>query len=101
MYDHRLINTTALNLLTTMLYFLYSTLDILWQIPYSAKFWRGENFGEFGETNAIRQYFTQPNSMFTKVANVSYCKFVNIFLTKTLKRSIRQSFIPPKFCAIR
>ena len=44
-----------------------------------------ENFGEFGKTNVIRQYFTQPNSRFTKVANVSYCKFANIFLAKTLK----------------
>ena len=62
-----------------------------------------QNFGgeNFGETNVIRQYFTQPNSRLTKVANVSYCKFVNIFLTKTLKRSIRQSFTPPKFCAIQ
>ena len=56
-----------------------------------------KNYGEFGEMNAIRQYFTQPNSRFTKVAKVSNCKFANIFLTKTLKRSIRQSFAPPKF----
>ena len=31
----------------------------------------------------------------------SYCKFANVFLAKTLKRSIRQSFAPPTFCAIR
>ena len=42
----------------------------------------GENFGEFGETNAICQYFTQPNSRFTKVPNVSCCIFANIFLIK-------------------
>ena len=59
-----------------------------------------QNFGEFGKINAIRQYFTQPNSKFTKVANVSYCKFANIFLAKTLKQLIRQSFTLPKFCAI-
>ena len=64
-------------------------------IPYSAK------FGEFGETIVIRQYFTQSNSTFTIVSNGSYCKFINVFLAKTLKWSIRLSFTPPKFCAIR
>ena len=43
---------------------------------------------EFGKKNVIGQHFTQPNSIFTKVANVSYCKFINIFLTKTLKQLI-------------
>ena len=41
-----------------------------------------QNFGRenFGKLNAIRQYFTPPNSRFTKVATyVSYCKFANIF----------------------
>ena len=60
-----------------------------------------ENFGGFGETSVIRQNFTQPNSRFTKVSNVSYCKLTNIFLAKTLKRSICPSFTPPTFCAIR
>ena len=45
----------------------------------------GGNFDEFGKTNAICQYFTLPNSRFTKVADVSYCKFANIFLAKTYK----------------
>ena len=36
---HRLINTTVLYLLTTMLYFLYSTLDILWQIKCCFCLW--------------------------------------------------------------
>ena len=62
----------------------------------------GENFGKFGKMNAISQYFTQPNSAFTEVTNVSYsCKFANIFLTKTLKLSIHRSLTPPKFCAIQ
>ena len=65
-----------------------------------SKILAGENFGKFGKTNIILQYFTQPNSRFTKVANVSYCKFTNIFLAKTLKRLIRQSFTPSKFWAI-
>ena len=52
-----------------------------------------ENFGEFGKKNVILQYFTQPNSVFTKVANVSYCKFANIFLTKNLKRSIHHKVL--------
>ena len=39
-----------------------------------AKFWQGRNFGKFGKTNVTHQYFTQSNSRFTKVANVSYCK---------------------------
>ena len=46
--------------------------------PGIAQNFGGENFGEFGKTNVIHQYFTQPNSRFTKVANVSYRKFVNI-----------------------
>ena len=53
-----------------------------------------QKLGEFGEINVICQYFTQP---FTKVPNVSYCKFTNIFLTKTLKG---HQFTKPKFCAI-
>ena len=59
----------------------------------------GENFGEFGELYIIRQYFIQPNSRFAKVANniISYCKFTNVFLAKTLQRSIRQSLTPPEF----
>ena len=54
-----------------------------------------ENFGEFGETNAIQQYFTQPNSRFTK-ANVSYCKFINILLAKTHKTIDLPKFYPAK-----
>ena len=39
---------------------------------YSAKFY----FSEFGITNFICQYYTQPNSRFTEVANVSYCRLL-------------------------
>ena len=35
----------------------------------------GGNFGDFGETNTIHQYFTQPNYWFTKVADVNLPKF--------------------------
>ena len=52
----------------------------------------GENFGGFGERNAIRQCFTQPNSRFTTVANVSYCKIANI-----LPRQNPETIDPPKF----
>ena len=31
---------------------------------------RGKLGGRFGETNVIRQHFTQPNSRFTKVTTV-------------------------------
>ena len=31
----------------------------------------------------------------TQITEVAYRKFTNIFLAKTLKQSIRQSFIPP------
>ena len=61
----------------------------------------GENFGELGKMIVISQYFAQPNSRFTIVTNGSYCKFANVFFTKTLKQSIRQSFTPPTFCTIR
>ena len=56
----------------------------------------GENFGEFGETNIIHQYFTQLNSRFTKVANVSCCKSANIFLAKTDKMIDSPKFYPTK-----
>ena len=45
-------------------------------IAYSTKFQPG-NFGKFGETNIIHQYFDQQISIFTKAANVEhlcYCK---------------------------
>ena len=58
-----------------------------------------ENFGKFGEMNHS-PIFYQPNSRFTKVADVSYCKFVNIFLAKILKQPIHQNFISPKFYVI-
>ena len=47
-------------------------------------------------TTAEREYFTQPNSRFTKRANVSYCKFANIFLTKTHKMIDSPKFYPTK-----
>ena len=60
----------------------------------------GENFGKFGEMNAICQYFIQPNSRSTKVANVSNCKFANIFLAKTHKTIDLPKFTSPKICII-
>ena len=45
----------------------------------------GENFGEFGKTNVIRQHFTQPSSRSTKLAKGLKFKFANVFLTKTLE----------------
>ena len=100
MYDRITGNIWAKNFCTSASKSISAVL--LWKsIPYSAKFWREENFGEFGETIITRQYFTQPNSRFTVVTNGSYCKFANVFLAKTLKRSIPQSFTPPTFCEIR
>ena len=61
----------------------------------------GENFGKFGERNVIHQYFTQPNYRSNELAIGKKIKFANVFLTKTLKQLIRQSFPPPPFCAIR
>ena len=61
----------------------------------------GENFGEFGETNVIHQYFTHPNYRSNELAISKKIKFTNIFFAKTLKQSIRQSFPQPLFCAIR
>ena len=66
------------------------------EILYSTKFWRGKTLWRIWQ-NVTRQYFTQPNSRFTKVANISYCKFPNIFLAKTLKQLIRQSFTRQNF----
>ena len=61
-----------------------------------------ENFGKFGEMNVIHQYFTPAKFLITKVAIMltNYCKFANIFLAKTLKRLIHESFTLPKFCTI-
>ena len=41
---------------------------MLYYVPYSAKFWQGKIFDEFGKADVICQYFTQPNSIFSKVA---------------------------------
>ena len=60
----------------------------------------GENFGEFGETTVICQYFTQPNSRFAKVAKVTYYKFANIFLANS-ETIDSPKFYPPKSCTIR
>ena len=60
-----------------------------------------QNFGKFGETIVTHQYFTQPNSRFIIVTNGSYCKFANVFLAKTLKRLIRQSFTLPTLSNIQ
>ena len=55
-----------------------------------------QNFGrgKLGKWNAIRQYLIQPNSRFTKVTNVSYCKFNNIFPHQN-----SELIEPPKFYA--
>ena len=65
------------------------TLVFLGPVTYciAQNFGRGK-LNKFGEMNVICQYFAQPNSRFTKVANVSYCKFANAFLTKTLKNCV-------------
>ena len=52
----------------------------------------GENFGEFGETHMIHQYFTQPNSSSNELAKGYLVKFTNVFLTETLKQLICQNF---------
>ena len=39
-------------------------------------------------------FFTQPNSRLLKVATVSYCKFVNIFLTKSSETIDSPKFSP-------
>ena len=68
------------------------------QLLYSAKLWQGKTL-----VNLVKQSsFTNilPNQI-PIVTNGSYCKFAKISLAKTLKQSIRQSFAPPTFCAIR
>ena len=64
-------------------------------ILYSANF-GGENFGEFGEMNVICQYFTHPNSRFTKVANISYCKFHQHFPHQNSEMIDSPKFYPAK-----
>ena len=61
------------------------------------KFWWEKTLANLAKQTS----FNQPISRFAKVANVSYCKFANIFFAKTLKWSIHRSFIPPEFHAIR
>ena len=46
----------------------------------------GGKFGELGKPNVIHQYFTQPNSTFTKVANaIAIVNSPTFSLAKTLK----------------
>ena len=44
----------------------------------------GENFGEFGESEAIRQGFTHPNLHFKKLQIVDYQKFTGQKCTQCL-----------------
>ena len=61
-----------------------------------AEIFGGENFGRCGKRNAIRQYFTQPNSRFTTVANVSYCNFANTFPRQNPEMIDQPKFYPAK-----
>ena len=45
----------------------------------------GENFGEFGKLNTIHQYFTPPNSRFTKVVMLAIVNSSTFSPAKTLK----------------
>ena len=69
-------------------------------IPYSTKFWRGKTLANLAKRMPFANILPSQIPGSPIVASVSYCKFANIFLTKLIKRSIRQSFTPPKFCAI-
>ena len=64
---------------------------------YSRNFLAGENFGK----KCHSPIFSQPNSKFTSVAKCQMYKFANIFLAKTVKKSNRNSFTLPEFCAIQ
>ena len=39
-------------------------------LPYSAKQWQGENFGEFSKPGAICQSFTHSNNLYHKIAGI-------------------------------
>ena len=59
-----------------------------------------ENFGKFDKLKAICQYFTQPNSIFTKVRTYIMLSITNsptYSLAKILKQLICLSFTLPKF----
>ena len=66
-------------------------------VLYSTKIWQGETLANL----AKRTPFANILPSFTKVANVSYCKFTNIFLAKTHKMIDSSSFTPPNFYTIR
>ena len=71
-------------------------------ILYSAKLWQGKTLTNLAKQSSFANILPNliPDWLYL-VTNGSYCKFTNVFLAKTLKRSIRQSFTPPTFCAIR
>ena len=58
----------------------------------------GENFGEFGETNTIWQYIFLPSQIpaSLKQLMLAIVNSPTFSLPKLKKRSIRQSFTPPK-----
>ena len=87
----------------------YSSYSLqIWYLIYVIRWSIGKNItiqhkilvGEnFGKPNTICQYFTPPNSRFTKVAmlaNVSYCKFTNIFPCQNSEMNESPKFYPAK-----
>ena len=76
----------------------HGTMKLSVEVLYNTKFWQGKTLVNLAKQMPFANILaTQPNSRFTKIANIGCCKFANIFLIKTPKRSIRQSFIPPNF----
>ena len=71
-------------------------------ILYSAKLWRGKTLVNLAKRSSIANILPNqiPDSLIIIATNGSYCKFAKVFLVKTLKRSICQSFTPPAFCTI-
>ena len=71
-------------------------IKLIIKVLYSVKFLQGETLANLAKRMPFANILPKPNSRFTKVANVSYCKFANIFLAKTHKMINSLKFCPTK-----
>ena len=67
------------------------------ELLYSTKFWRRKTLANLAKRTSFANILPRFTKVCMYVANVSYFKFTNIFLTKTLKQSICQSFTLPLY----
>ena len=75
------------------------TFTICMHLPYRTKLWRGENFGEFGESPQFAKFFSPTFPMKHENAGKPWIR--QSFFRQCFKITISPNFLPPKFCSIQ